>query len=445
MTPGGRYTRKHKHKSVDAFLTHHMPIKTAEKGTHGEVFTPISIIDEMLAQLPQSVWSNPNLKWLDPACGIGNFPLKAIQGGSGYPGLFQGLTKEFPNPQQRLKHICSMITCYDINQKNIATLKKAFQQFYNNTPTVHAADFLASSTTDTYDIIMGNPPYNSGGTKRVGEKRLHVRFAQEAIVRLNLNGYLLFVCPPNYRQATSTMNTLFQQSPGYFKYIHTIGPDETHKLFRVQTRVDIFLWHNAPKKHTVIVDEYGIKTTVNLDLTRHIPNFGHSIFEKLRKQPKANIHAVRSAEASTVSCKNFSKSGDYPTLHLIIEEGMRVIHRKTPHSLQTTPKIFLNGLGIPYVFYDKDGQYGPTQVPVVITNPSKSLVAFMNSKLFQVIVWGLRLTGNNNLSYVFDDVPAGFGKGIEWTKEEQEFIESFAVPSYSNKIIQTRCNTTRKH
>ena len=29
----------------------------------------------MLDHLPNNVWSNPELKWLDPANGIGNFPI----------------------------------------------------------------------------------------------------------------------------------------------------------------------------------------------------------------------------------------------------------------------------------------------------------------------------------------------------------------------------------
>jgi len=448
MAVGGRQTRKHRFADkadIDAFLDNHMPIKQKEKDSLGEVFTPISVIDEMLAQLPQSVWSNPNLCWLDPACGIGNFPLKIISGGVGYPGLFKGLSRRFPNPQKRMQHICTMITAYDINQNNINTMKKAFKTLYHTIPIIHASDFLASSNAKHYNIIVGNPPYNSGGTKREGEKRIHVRFVKHSLTLLEPNGYLLFVCPPNYRQAGSTMNELFRDHTGYFEYIHILSPDETHRLFHVQTRVDIFLWHSSSKKEpTHIISEYGMSSNIRLDLTKHIPNFGHTIFEKLRKQPKADIKAVRSAEASTaISCAKFSPRGKYPVVHLIVEQGRKTLHRKTPHSLQNVPKILLNGLGVPYVFYDKDGQYGASQVPVVILNPSPDLVKFMNSKLFQVIAWGLRLTGNNNLPYIFDDVPADFGKGIQWTQKEQEFIDSFEIPTYKNTDLKTDCKKSK--
>jgi hypothetical protein len=36
------------------------------KRERGEVFTPLTLINEMLDELPIDVWSNPDLKWLDP-------------------------------------------------------------------------------------------------------------------------------------------------------------------------------------------------------------------------------------------------------------------------------------------------------------------------------------------------------------------------------------------
>lgn len=39
----------------------------------GEVFTPRSLIREMLDRLPNSVWFDPNKCWLEPAAGDGNF------------------------------------------------------------------------------------------------------------------------------------------------------------------------------------------------------------------------------------------------------------------------------------------------------------------------------------------------------------------------------------
>ena len=47
--------------------------KFSDKRERGSVFTNSNLINKMLNKLPKKVWKNPDLKWLDPGCGIGNF------------------------------------------------------------------------------------------------------------------------------------------------------------------------------------------------------------------------------------------------------------------------------------------------------------------------------------------------------------------------------------
>ena len=72
---------------------------TINKKERGEVFTPIELVEEMLDKLPEEVWTNPNLKWLDPACGIGNFPYCV------YMRLMKELKKKIPDDEKRRAHI----------------------------------------------------------------------------------------------------------------------------------------------------------------------------------------------------------------------------------------------------------------------------------------------------------------------------------------------------
>ena len=50
--------------------------KKKNKERYGEVFTNFSLIDKMLDLLPQELFQNPNLKWLDPCAGTGYFMMK---------------------------------------------------------------------------------------------------------------------------------------------------------------------------------------------------------------------------------------------------------------------------------------------------------------------------------------------------------------------------------
>ena len=53
--------------------TYNQNINVNNKQQYGEVFTPFTLINSMLDQLPNHIWKNPDLQWLDPANGTGHF------------------------------------------------------------------------------------------------------------------------------------------------------------------------------------------------------------------------------------------------------------------------------------------------------------------------------------------------------------------------------------
>lgn len=434
---------------AEKFLSNHIKIRETEKGKFGEVFTPPELIDDMLSSLPKNVWTNKNLIWLDPACGFGNFTIKIIKGGHNYTGLFEGLKHDIPDSKKRIKYILeNMVYMYDINEDNVKITKKLLSTISPNTkPNVINRNFLDVDGINP-DIIVGNPPYNSGGTKLEGVKRLHVAFVKKSLELIKQDGFLLFICPPNYREADSDMNIVLREKGGSFKYIRIFGPEKTHKYFNIQARVDIFLYQNKhSKEKTLIIDEYDQIGQYSLDLNKHVPNFGLSIFEKIRNNGTVDIDAFRNTQASTVNCKKsqLSKKGRFPIIHLITKDGKKIYNRIVPHLYQKTPKLLVNGLGVPYVFYDDKGKYGFSQTPVVVLNPTKQFVEFCRSKFFQFIAWALRITGNNNMPYLFKDIPIDYGKKLKLTTSEKELIESFSIPNYKNiDLIQT-CLKTRKN
>ena len=58
---------------IRAHIEKNNAIRTKEKDHYGEVFTSIELIEELFDHLPSQLWKNPDLKWLDPAAGQGNF------------------------------------------------------------------------------------------------------------------------------------------------------------------------------------------------------------------------------------------------------------------------------------------------------------------------------------------------------------------------------------
>jgi type I restriction-modification system DNA methylase subunit len=93
--------------------------KESEKKKFGEVFTPISLINEMLDKLPIKLFQNKNLKWFDPANGMGNFPIVV------YLRLMEGLKDVISDADRRKKHILEkMLYMSELNKKNCFVCKQ---------------------------------------------------------------------------------------------------------------------------------------------------------------------------------------------------------------------------------------------------------------------------------------------------------------------------------
>jgi len=192
------------------YINDNLTPKDKERKERGEVFTPMSLVSEMLDKLPNEVWSNPEYKWLDPAVGIGNFPIEV------YKRLMEGLKSFEPNEEKRRKHILeNMLYMIDISKKNIFILKKVFCG-HKYTLNVHEGSFFGIDKNgeddyksngkwaeqfniDKFDVIMGNPPYNKNGTG-TGGGTFWKYFVELSLNLLNNNGFLNFVHPLGWRK-----------------------------------------------------------------------------------------------------------------------------------------------------------------------------------------------------------------------------------------------------
>ncbi len=67
--------------------------------SNDEVFTPPKVANAVLDMLPEHVWSDPTLRWLDPGCKTGVFLREVTR------RLLRGLADQFPDEQSCLAHI----------------------------------------------------------------------------------------------------------------------------------------------------------------------------------------------------------------------------------------------------------------------------------------------------------------------------------------------------
>jgi site-specific DNA-methyltransferase (adenine-specific) len=150
-----------------------------------EVFTPIRIVNEMLDKLDEyyikengkSIFEEKNFKWLDPANGMGNFPIAV------YYRLMDGLKSQIPNDKERKRYILeNMLYMSEFNIKNVFISRQIFDIENKYKLNIYHGDSLKLDTekvwsVKNFDVVLGNPPYNKK-YKRNGAPALYNEFVE---------------------------------------------------------------------------------------------------------------------------------------------------------------------------------------------------------------------------------------------------------------------------
>ena len=242
------------------FINNNMTPKSKEKKDFGEVFTPMHLVNQILDKLPADVWNDKSLSWLDPANGMGNFPvavfIRLCYGFTTKSGDFnQGLTKTIPDEMERRKHIIKeMLFMVEMNPKNTTTSRNLFKLLDADTePNIWTTDSLKITSESLerqgwptkYDIIMGNPPFNFGGIG-IGGSPAWPKFVYLAFNLIKPDGYITFIHPPGWRKL---YNPGEKDTQG--KIWHTIRKNGWHLEY-----INVC---DKPTKHFPIVDYYVLK------------------------------------------------------------------------------------------------------------------------------------------------------------------------------------------
>jgi hypothetical protein len=312
---------KENNKVLDIIRQYLTP-KKEEKKLFGEVFTPLELVCEMLSRLPPEIWKNPNLKWLDPANGIGNYPIVV------YFKLMETLknVEGYSNEKKRSKHIIEkMLYMNELNPINVGVAKKLFKMIDSDaTPMIMKGDFL--NNTDfiknfgeiNFDIIIGNPPFNPPKTETGSSgNAIWPNFVMKSFSLLSDKGYLCLVHPSGWKKPTEE---IFKQDKfikgdytqqirqgqvwqvlkenGVFSFIYT--NDQKKKNIKEYLQhfpaVDYYIYQKGDDKKTlcdtknVFLGEIVSSTDVKLDYTiKYLPNL-------ITKQALEILHKVTSKE-----------------------------------------------------------------------------------------------------------------------------------------------------
>jgi hypothetical protein len=394
----------------------YVEVADVEKKTLGEVMTPITLVEQMLDTLPSEVWSNPNLKWLDPCAGVGTFPSIVVQ------RLMKGLKKVIPNPEKRYGHIIeNMIYVCELQDKNLFVFNCVFDLGDSNATNSYCGSFLDENFdkhmtniwgVEKFDIIIGNPPYqqffNDTNKKSIP---LWDKFVQKSLNILIDGGYLNMVHPDGWRRIDGDLKSigdLLKSKQMIYLEIHSVS--DGIKTFGVQTTYDFYCVKNKPNNNFITEIKCIDGKIENIDISKlnFFPNGMFSEFEKLiAKDGEEKVDILYSSSdygnyKKTQMSKELTNEFIYPCVYLTYGDGsIKFWYSSTNKKGHFgIPKIIWSNGGATKPIIDTNGEYGVMNFACSIVDEPENLkliqTAMLSEKFLELMSYSDGVTCGNS-------------------------------------------------
>ena len=330
------------------------------------------MIKEMFDMLPASSFTDPNANWLDPGAGTGFFSIFLFW------KLDIGLASAIPERNARHDHIIqNMLYMIEIQEDNVTHLRKLFGADAN----IVCEDFTAHSGTRTFDYVVGNPPYNKNGIKKVptnnskNKKKdgttLWFGFVKKSVALLKGGGSLLMIVPSLWMKPDK-MGAYDYLTQYKLRHIECLSNTKTNRVFggMAQTPTCFFLMSKQPSDGVCDLYDADRGDYVNYALRDQypIPVFAASVVNKFLAAVD-NIGAVaaavvktnmpgKRASLSAAKCGRFK----YENIKTARLDGLRpsldVNYSDAPLAFHGVAKLVLPHKMYGFPFLDLEGKYG---------------------------------------------------------------------------------------
>jgi len=432
-----------------------------DKIKFGAVNSSEILINRMLDILPKELYYNPLLKWLDPCTGYGNFAIILFK------RLFLSLSEIIKDEGERKIHILTnMIFLVEINEEYFEYLKVLFG------PTnLFIMDYLSWNNDILFDIIIGNPPFNSLNLKKVPTNKISSKkndgitlwpyFIKKSIEILKNDAFFLFITPVIWMKPDKAGIYDILTKLSIIK-LHSLTNTQTNKLFNgeAETPTCYFLIQNTISLNKII-NVYDSLTNkyVEFKLRENccIPLNNISIINKLL--PYVDLYgSIDIKKIMTVSkkCKlsdTYSEDTPYKNIKtcILVNNQPKLVFEYSNIKLKYSglPKLIFAHKMYGFPYYDKNGDYGISRRDAyVIINYTHS--EFINLQYFFSTVFCLYLFEATRYrmkyleKYIFNLIPditkidsfpnfstnTNINKFFNLSQEEIDYINNLSIANY---------------
>jgi len=360
-----------------------LPPKQYEKRELGEVFTPLQLIEDILEHLPKKVWSNPELNWFEPSVGVGNFMVCVFY------RLMEGLKKVFPEERKRHRHIVTkMLFMSEINAKNVDIIKILFGKDCNIFlgDTIKQLNIKEEWDIESFDITVGNPPFQMPGSSKSNGANLWPDFVNLAFEHTKKGGYVALIHPPGWKQPPATQGKLcglYEKlcKTNWMIHLNMYNVQHGKKIFKSNTAFDWYVVEiNEPRmKETNVRDQQGVRQTLRISQYDWMPNYN---FEKVlslvavgdeERCPILYSYVYTSTKSDVL--RERTESYKYPVVRSTTKDGPKFMYtndktkvtkkKKKDESEEAknfgVSKVIFGNSGINEPVIDIKGKYGMTE------------------------------------------------------------------------------------
>jgi superfamily II DNA or RNA helicase len=445
-------------KEVIEFIETNLKPKKEQVAARGEVFTPLELVSDMLGHLPDDVWKHPEYKWLDPAGGLGQFPVIA------YAKLDAGLKSAMPDDIKRRKHIVeNMLFIVELDNTNVELSRTLLQKMCGAPGcklNLLKHDFLTATDSvmlekfgvNRFDVIMGNPPYNAGGVVK-GGGALWPKFVKRSFELINPSGFIVLVHPPGWRkfndpEERENQGTLWRTIRDNKWSLRYINVSDEPRFVSTKVITDYYVIQASPSDAmTQFTSKFGpMRNEGMVDTTlQFIPNMINpetvQIIKKLFALTGTPIHIIRNQSFQPTEADK--RAPGIPHYRYTTAKGEKAIYFKeyaVVPAYINKPKVLMTYSSVTkgqlFAFYSEE-QMGTADNSMYMSTSSPEegarLVEFFNS---DVITFLMKITqyseppNNKNEFKILNQIklPASMDE-IKLTPEESDLVQRIVRPA----------------